>query len=237
MDSKTPDMGGELSRQAGSAAISGLGWRYICGRGQTFVRVGSLRRGAGVATSITGAVGGDAGDCLRMDLRPDRLILTVQSPVRRLLTAREAGLAQRISEVVTGLGLTTEAGAGGSGPRPVQGMEIAIDAMDIGAIRPFWKAVLSYTDEAWAPAPGGGIVDPFGQGPAFWFQQMDEPRPQRNRIHFDICVPHDEAQHRIQAALAAGGTLVSDDEAPAFWILADAEGNEACITTWQGRDP
>ena len=31
--------------------------------------------------------------------------------------------------------------------------------------------------------------------------------------------------------------LVSDAEAPAFWILADAEGNEACICTWQGRDP
>ena len=26
-------------------------------------------------------------------------------------------------------------------------------------------------------------------------------------------------------------------EAPAFWVLADPEGDEACITTWQGRDP
>jgi 4a-hydroxytetrahydrobiopterin dehydratase len=69
-----------------------------------------------------------------------------------------------------------------------------------------------------------------------WFQQMDEPRQQRNRIHFDVSVPHDQAQERIAAALAAGGTLVSDEQAPAFWILADAEGNEACITTWQGRD-
>jgi 4a-hydroxytetrahydrobiopterin dehydratase len=49
-------------------------------------------------------------------------------------------------------------------------------------------------------------------------------------------VPHDEARRRIDAALAAGGTLVSDAEAPAFWVLADAEGNEACITTWEGRD-
>jgi 4a-hydroxytetrahydrobiopterin dehydratase len=61
--------------------------------------------------------------------------------------------------------------------------------------------------------------------------------PRRNRIHLDISVPHDEAQHRIQATLAAGGRLVSDAEAPAFWVLADPEGNEACITTWQGRDP
>jgi len=65
---------------------------------------------------------------------------------------------------------------------------------------------------------------------------MDAPRPQRNRIHVDVTVPHDEAQQRIQAALAAGGTLTYADEAPAFWVLADAEGNEACVCTWQGRD-
>ena len=54
--------------------------------------------------------------------------------------------------------------------------------------------------------------------------------------HFDVSVPHDEAHQRIQATVAAGGTLVYDAEAPAFWVLADPEGNEACITTWQGRD-
>jgi 4a-hydroxytetrahydrobiopterin dehydratase len=64
----------------------------------------------------------------------------------------------------------------------------------------------------------------------------DAPRPQRNRIHFDLCVPHDEAQHRLDAALAAGGRLVSATRAPAFWVLADGEGNEICVTTWQGRD-
>jgi hypothetical protein len=40
----------------------------------------------------------------------------------------------------------------------------------------------------------------------------------------------------ISAALAAGGTLLSDSAAPAFWVLADPEGNEACVCTWQGRD-
>jgi 4a-hydroxytetrahydrobiopterin dehydratase len=64
---------------------------------------------------------------------------------------------------------------------------------------------------------------------------MTEPRPQRNRIHLDISVPHDEAPGRIEAAIGAGGVLVSDSQAPAFWVLADAEGNEACVTTWQGR--
>ena len=106
-------------------------------------------------------------------------------------------------------------------------------AADVAAIRPFWQAVLGYVDE---PGAWNGLVDPVGQGPAVWFQQMDAPRPQRNRIHFDVSVPHDEAHQRIAATVAAGGTLVYDAEAPAFWVLADPEGNEACVTTWQGRD-
>lgn len=227
-----------LSRAAGSAALSGVGWRYILGTGRAYVRVESLSHGAKVATVITAAVGTADEGRLRVDLRADRVLLTVQSPDRQLLTAREVGLAQRISELVSGLGLTTEAGTGGGAAHAVQGMEIAIDALDIPAVRPFWQAVLGYADEPWGGSdPGAGLVDPFGEGPAFWFQQMDEPRPQRNRIHFDLSVPHDEAQRRIQAALAAGGTLVSDAEAPAFWILADPEGNEICVCTWQGRDP
>ena len=93
--------------------------------------------------------------------------------------------------------------------------------------------MLGYTDEA---EGRNGLADPLGQGPAVWFQQMDAPRPQRNRIHFDISVPHDEAPRRIEATLTSGGKLLSDAEAPAFWVLADPEGNEACVTTWQGRD-
>ncbi|MBB5982814.1 VOC family protein [Kribbella solani] len=115
-------------------------------------------------------------------------------------------------------------------------MEIAIDAMDIAGVRPFWKAVLGYADEAGADGSEDPLVDPVGQGPAVWFQQMDRERPQRNRIHFDVCVPHDEAERRVEGALAAGGHLVSAERAPAFWVLADREGNEACVTTWQGRD-
>ena len=123
-----------------------------------------------------------------------------------------------------------------AGPRSVQLLEIAIDALDIPAVRPFWKAVLCYTDEPDAHGPTDPLIDPAGQGPAIWFQQMDRPRPQRNRIHLDISVPHDEAAARLEAAQAAGGRLLSAAAAPSFWVLADPEDNEICITTWQGRD-
>jgi len=35
---------------------------------------------------------------------------------------------------------------------------------------------------------------------------------------------------------SARTTLINDAQAPAFWVLADPEGNEACVTTWQGRE-
>ena len=61
-------------------------------------------------------------------------------------------------------------------PRPVQVLELAIDAMDIPAIQPFWRAVLGYGNEPGHDEPDAAIVDPAGQGPAIWFQQMDAPR-------------------------------------------------------------
>jgi len=29
---------------------------------------------------------------------------------------------------------------------------------------------------------------------------------------------------------------VIDSYAPSWWVLADAEGNEACVATWMSRD-
>ena len=146
------------------------------------------------------------------------------------LTQRDVDLAAAISAIADELGIPGEPG------RP-QGLEIAVDALDIPAVLPFWRAVLGYVDEP-PPAPDASpaLVDPDGVGPAVWFQQMDAPRPQRNRLHLDVIVPHDVADARVAAALAAGGRLVSDDRAPAFRVLADAEGNEACVCTWQGRE-
>jgi glyoxalase superfamily protein len=80
--------------------------------------------------------------------------------------------------------------------------------------------------------PPTSTCDPRGRGASFWFQQMDAPRPQRNRIHIDVWVAHDQAEARVAAALAAGGRLVTDEHAPAWWTLADAEGNEVDVATW-----
>ncbi|WP_344144524.1 VOC family protein [Kribbella yunnanensis] len=221
-----------LSRQEASEAVEDAGWRFLLGTLRTSVPVGSLAQAIAVAADAVAVSGDDADQHLRVDARPNRVVFTLQSLEHAAVTTSDVELALRISAAVNG----TEPGFGTAAPRSVQVLEIAIDALDIAAIRPFWKAVLGYAAEAGADGPEDPLVDPVGQDPAIWFQQMDEARPQRNRIHFDICVPHDEAAHRIDAALAAGGRLVSATRAPAFWVLADLEGNEVCVTTWQGRD-
>jgi 4a-hydroxytetrahydrobiopterin dehydratase len=225
----------KLTRQEASDAVSELGWRYVLGTLTTTVPVESLNQAAEVAAAGVNACGADADGHLRVDLRPDRVVLTLRSWVREEVTTRDVELAHRVSAAARKAGLHTGPGVGTGAPRSVQLLEIAIDALDIAAVRPFWKAVLGYVGEA-GDGPEDALADPAGQGPGVWFQQMDAPRPQRNRIHVDVSVPHDEAQQRIEDALAAGGRLLSADSAPAFWVLADPEGNEACVTTWQGRD-
>jgi 4a-hydroxytetrahydrobiopterin dehydratase len=222
----------KLSRADASAAVTGLGWRYVLGEFRTEVLTGSLPLAADVAGRAAALP--DVEGHLRMDIRADRLLLSLQTASMAWVTTRDAELARRLSALAEEFRLTTR--PGDHSGRTVQVLEIGIDALDIPGIRPFWKAVLGYVDEPGRSGPQDALVDPLGQGPAVWFQQMDAPRPQRNRIHLDISVPHDEAPRRIEATLAAGGTLLSDAEAPAFWVLADPEGNEACITTWQGRD-
>jgi 4a-hydroxytetrahydrobiopterin dehydratase len=222
------------------------------------VPVSSLGQAAAVAAMAAAACGPDADGHLRLDLRPDRVELSLQDRAADEVTRRDAELAEVITGAVASLGAaiaspvtaspvtaspdpaSPDAGrspvAAAGGRRPVQMLELAIDALDIAAVLPFWRAVLGYSDEPAPDGPPSAIVDPAGQLPAVWFQQMDAPRPQRNRIHFDVTVAHDEAEPRVRAALAAGGVLVSNSAAPSFWVLADAEGNEACVCTWLGRD-
>ncbi|WP_033337471.1 VOC family protein [Catenuloplanes japonicus] len=212
-----------LTRQHASDAVHDLGWRFVLGAVRTVVRTRDLGEAAALAARLA-AVDGTTGH-LHADLRADHVQLTLRTWPEGMLTETDLALAAVLSAEIRALGLTPDAGAAPT----AQALEIAIDALDADAIRPFWRAALGYEGRY-------DLVDPRGQGPSVWFQQMDAPRPQRNRIHLDVSVAHDVARDRVAACLAGGGTLVSDAEAPAFWVLADAEGNEACICSWESRD-
>jgi 4a-hydroxytetrahydrobiopterin dehydratase len=216
------------TRQQISDAVEPLGWCLILGAVYAEVPAPTLAEASEAAALAVSVVGADGQGHLTVDIRADRAVLRLQSADAYCVTGRDIRLAHRVSEALSTKGFRLNPGV-------VQALEIAIDALDIPLVRPFWQAVMGYVDEPGSEL-NSALIDPAGRGPAIWFQQMDAPRPQRNRIHIDVDVPHHAAKARIDAALAAGGTLLSDREAPAFWVLADPEGNEACICTWQGRD-
>lgn len=205
------------------AAIEGLAdWRYGLGAIHATFAAPSFPVGAELVAAIAEAAE-RAVHHPDVDLRyPGRVHVVLSTHATGGVTTADVDLAREIS------GLAAAAGAS-SEPTLAQSVEVAIDTMDADRIRPFWAAVLDYRDDH------GALVDPRRVGPSFWFQQMDVPRTERSRFHIDVTVPHDVAEQRVAAAIAAGGALVTDEYARAWWVLADADGNEACICTWQDR--
>lgn len=202
-------------------------WRVIANQKLAAAyRTRSMVRGLEFITKIVDAAE-EANHHPDVDLRYGSVHLVLTTHSADQLTEADVALANRISTIASDMELEKLAS-------PVAQVDLGIDALDIAAIRPFWKAVLGYKDADEKEAVD--LVDPDGRLPGVWFQQMDGPRPQRNRIHFDLWLPHDEVHERLQAAITAGGQLLSDEYAPAWWILADAEDNEVCLCTWQERD-
>jgi 4a-hydroxytetrahydrobiopterin dehydratase len=205
------------------ASIDDLGdWRYVLNAIRADFRAGSFTAAAALAAEIADIA--DAADHHPdIDIRyPDRVQVLLTTHAVGGISTLDAEVARLVSETARRAGATAETAA-------VRALEIAIDTTDADRIRPFWAAALGYREEA------GALVDPLRTGPAVWFQDMDEPRTDRNRIHIDVSVAHDVAEARVAAVLEAGGTLVTDEHAKAFWVLADADGNECCICTWQDR--
>lgn len=197
-------------------------WRFLLGHLMARFDTGGLSAGATLAGQIAAAAD-ELDHHPDLDLRYSHVVVSCSSHDVGGVTSRDVELARRISDL---------ARAAGHAPAPerLSMLEIAIDMVDHAAIRPFWAAVLGYDADG-----DDDVIDPDNRMPPIWFQEMDPPRTDRNRIHFDLTVPHDVARERVAAAVAAGGRLVSDAEAPAFWVLADPEGNEVCVCTWQGR--
>ena len=135
------------SRQEASEAVQDHGWRYLLGTLQTSVPVGTLAQAISLAADAVEVCGDDADRHLRVDVRPDRAVFTLQSLDRATVTTRDIELARQISATADKSGFLPEPGIGTGAPRSVQLLEIAIDALNIAGIRPFWKAVLGYTDE------------------------------------------------------------------------------------------
>ena len=198
------------------------GWRVVRDDASTHFRTGSFAAGVALVDAI-GLLADAAGYHPDVDLRSDGVTVRVgtRSAGR---SERDLELARQISAAAQELGVPVDLTG-------LQNIQVAIDALVIPDVLPFWRAVLGYQQ-----VDVEDLVDPHLQGPPFWFQQMDAPRPQRNRIHIDLYLPADQAEARVAAALAGGGHVVSDENAPEWWTLADAEGNEVDVAPWPDRD-
>ncbi len=202
-------------------------WRVLGEGACTYFRTGSFAAGARLVQAISELAGLE-------DHHPDVDLRYGGVTVRLItitddysgLSERDLELARQVSAVARELGVPAD-------PSAVQTVQVTIDALVGAEVMPFWRGVLGYRDR---DLEGEDLIDPHGRGPSLWFQEMDAPRPQRNRVHIDVWVPHDQAEARIAAAIAAGGHLVSDEHAPAWWTLADAEGNEVDVATAMSRD-
>jgi 4a-hydroxytetrahydrobiopterin dehydratase len=214
-------MSGRLTAAQFSASPGVADWRVVWGGGLAMARflTGSFATGVALVAAI-GELATASGHIPDVDVRPDSVAIRLRTVQVHGLTSRDVSLAREISAAAARLQVPSDPAAG-------QHVQVAIDAMDIAKVRPFWQAVLGY-----AVAGGDVLLDAHRQGPSFWFQQMESPRTGRDRFHIDVYVPHDQVQARIDAALAAGGRIVSDAHAPGWWTLADPEGNEADLAIW-----
>lgn len=215
---------GERITASRFAAAGGVDdWRIVFSGACTYYPTGSFSAGIELIERI-GALADAANHHPDVDLRYPGVLVRLVTHDTGFVTERDVALAQQISAAARDLGLVAD-------PSKVQTVQIAIDALDLPKVVPFWQAVLGYQQVG-----DEDVIDPLGVWPSIWFQQLDAPRPQRNRIHVDISVPPDQAEARVAAAVAAGGTIVNDTHAPQWWTLADPEGNEVDVAPWLGAE-
>ena len=132
------------------------------------------------------------------------------------ITSRDIDLARRISDMAAEAGISAD-------PRRQTEVELCLDTTSEERVAPFYAALLGKESVPWwMQEPGGDGTD---------LPQADPPQ----RWHLDVWVPADEAESRLQEVLAAGGRLVSDAEAPSFWVIEDSDGNRSCICSQSGR--
>ena len=204
-------------------------WRVLSEGACAYFRTGSFAAGAGLVQAI-GEIDGLEDHGPDVDVRHDGVTVRLLTRADDYwgMSERDVELARQISAVAREQGVPAD-------PSAVQTLLVIPGAPSTAEVMPFWRAVLGY--EPRSDSPEEDLVDPRGLGPGFWFESMEEPRAEGGgAIHVAVWVPHEQAEVRVAAALAAGGRMVRDEFAPAWWTLADAAGNEADIATTMGRD-
>jgi 4a-hydroxytetrahydrobiopterin dehydratase len=202
----------------------GLHARYVVADFAAAARFVAAVADAGVAGDHLRATIGDGYVDLRL-ISPDAIYRDGEGRdhVVEWVTQPDLEIAARVAEVAAQTGATAD-------PAGITSIELALDTAHEEQLAPFWSALLTGGQEARGRGTiGHDVRDVAGRVPYLWFQETEEHETPRQRFHVDVFVPHEFAGVRIAAAVAAGGVVVSEEDG--FTILADADGNKACVST------
>ena len=210
-----------MSEQGWRAFLQAEGvedWVVLHGGATAVYRVGSLSDGARFADAVARAEG-VAGRGVLITIADHHVSVRLTRDLWQL-ELEHIALARRIAAVARSCGAIPDRTA-------VQEVQVAIaakrEAIDLG----FWRAVLGY-----APRADDNAIDPLGHGSTVWMQEIDAAKSLRHAMHIDVSVARDQVSARLAAAVAAGGRIVDESQAPSHWTLADRAGNRVCICAW-----
>ena len=197
-------------------------WVILHGGPTAVFKVENLQQAARLAAAVADVPG----------LEPRTLLTAASDRLTVKLTREMWGTEARHVEVAKAISALAREHGATADHSAVQEVQVAVAAKPDAIDLPFWRAVLGY-----APLHEDNCIDPNGQGSTVWMQDLDPAKPLRHAMHIDVSVAREQAEARMQAAVAAGGTVVEDLEAPSSWILADRSGNKVCIAAWPDGAP
>ncbi|MEJ7757049.1 MAG: VOC family protein [Nocardioidaceae bacterium] len=139
-------------------------------------------------------------------------------------------------------------------------VQVTFDCADPATLSAFWAEVLGYRVqpppepfetwdaalEAWGVPPEArnsrsAVVDPDGDGPRLFFQQVPEGKTAKNRVHLDVRVAPDlrgdermstletEAERLVTLGATRRERFEPGDIELGFVVMTDPEGNEFCL--------
>jgi 4a-hydroxytetrahydrobiopterin dehydratase len=194
-------------------------WRVTGTGPQAVYAATSLSQAADLLPPIVAAAD-EFGILPDIDVRPEGVVVRVPYRDPEGIPAAAADFAAAVSRAAAERGLTPD-------PSRVQSIGVYVAQHSTADARPFFAAALGYE-----PFGDTDAVDPLRCGPQLAFNPITGDIPARGRTHFDVFVPADQAQARVDAALAAGGRLADDSHAPAWWSLASPENHGVDIASW-----
>lgn len=215
-----------MSEDGWRAFLSGEGvedWAVVHGGPTAVFKVGSLQEAARLAGAVAGVPG----------LGPRTLRTAASDRLTVKLTREMWGTEQSHLDVARAISLVAREHGATADVAAVQEVQVAVAAKPESVDLPFWRAVLGYS-----PLHEDNCIDPLGQGSTVWMQQLDPSKPLAHAMHIDVSLARDAIENRVAQALAAGGRVVQDVDAPSAWILADSSGNKVCLAAWpDGAEP